>query len=122
MKKKSKNQAINPQGVEVRKCCASCQFKDVISTEGIRTCTRRNKEVKKQDLCVTWRMSDTLRKAHYTNGKVKSKAYLKMVLKIRLQEQALIEQGKMKTEEQQTIETLRQKFQQQFDQSLYTLL
>lgn len=122
MKKKSKNQVTNPLGMEVRKCCASCKFKDILGMEAIRTCTKKNKEVKKQDLCAKWRIRESFRHIHYTDGKVKSKAYLKMVLKIRLQEQTLIEQGKMKPEETASVESLRQLFQQQFDQSLYTLL
>ena len=120
-KMKSEKQVRNPQGIEVRKCCASCKFRLVFGTDGIRFCIKRNKEVKKLGLCKHWEMRDDLQQACYTNGKVKSRAYLRNVYEVRLQESRLIENGKLEPDQVVGIRSLREEYEEQHDASLFSI-
>lgn len=55
----------NKNGVNVKKCCASCQTHSPYDSEGPRrmcTYNKRHKIVKKWDLCSNWTMSEMMSK------------------------------------------------------------
>ena len=112
MKKKSANQEVNPQGIKVRKCCASCKFKFLYGTDGVRFCTKRNKEVKKFGLCKQWEMREDLQKARYTDGKVKSRAYLRSVLDARLRVLTQIEKGELEPDQVVDFTSLKKEYKE----------
>ena len=73
----------NSHGIEVKKCCASCRFKDLTRLMTARFCTEHNKRVKPRECCYEWAVSEQLEAAGSGRGKVKRKAYLKFVLEVR---------------------------------------
>ena len=50
--------AVNSEGVRVKKCCASCQYKVCTNNDTNRKCTLSGKRVTKDFLCRSWRISD----------------------------------------------------------------
>lgn len=70
----------NRFGLQVKMCCASCQFKDLTRASSKRWCNRQEKNMKSDCLCSLWRMSQQLRTAGMSKGDVKRKEYLMFVL------------------------------------------
>lgn len=61
----------NVRGVKVKKCCASCAFKDYDS-EGERICKMwGGVEVGSKDRCKLWQMSDGMKNAGRFKGVVR---------------------------------------------------
>ena len=67
----------NIHGIEVKKCCASCRFKDLTRLMTSRFCMQHHKSVRPKGCCKQWEISDQLEAAGSAGGKVKCKAYLK---------------------------------------------
>ena len=99
----------NRHGIEVKKCCASCRFKDLTRLMTARFCTEHNKRVKPRECCYEWALSDQLEVAGSAGGKVKCKAYLKFVLEVR-EEESLADQRGLHIVHK-TIEQIRQEFE-----------
>ena len=99
----------NSHGIEVKKCCASCRFKDLTRLMTARFCTEHNKRVKPRECCYEWALSDQLEAAGSAGGKVKCKAYLKFVLEVR-EEESLADQRGLHIVHK-TIEQIRQEFE-----------
>jgi len=114
MKKENENKKMmrNPQGIKVRKCCASCALREIL-TCGERFCTKRNKKVKKLGLCKNWEIREYIVGAGLKQGRVKSRQYLKFVLNIRLQEQEAIRIGALLPDQVETPEAIRRLFEEQ---------
>ena len=71
----------NVRGVKVRKCCASCAFKDYDS-EGERICKRcGGVKVGARDCCKLWQMSDGMKNAGRFQGVVRDIVTKEVVLK-----------------------------------------
>ena len=60
---------MNMYRVCVRKCCASCQHRE-IQDDGTRICTMMQLKVKRKFVCQKWEMSDGLKKAGLQSGRV----------------------------------------------------
>ena len=61
---------MNRYHICVKKCCASCQYRDILD-EGIRICTRMYLKVPQDFICPKWRMSDGMKNAGMSGGVVK---------------------------------------------------
>ena len=54
---------LNKNGVRIKKCCASCKYHEPLDSDGPRRiCVylKRNKAVKKDDVCGDWSISDMI--------------------------------------------------------------
>ena len=67
----------NRWGIEIKICCASCQYKDYDRKTGERICTLTQQPVERLDLCEEWHLSQGLAMAGAGGGEVKSKEYLR---------------------------------------------
>ena len=61
----------NVRGIKIKKCCASCAFKDYLA-DGTRICLLHdNQEVDAKDKCKLWQMSDGMKNAGRLTGVVR---------------------------------------------------
>ena len=70
----------NAYGVNVKRCCASCQHK-CIDKEGERVCAQMMIKVEQMFECQQWRMSDGLMNAGVGGGVVRLKGTAEIILK-----------------------------------------
>ena len=84
MKKNRIMSKKNESGIRIRKMCASCHYKTV-DNEGARSCLLTQLRVEQQHVCEKWLMSDGMRHAGYSGGKVKRREYLLFVFELRMQ-------------------------------------
>ena len=101
----------NVHGITVKKCCASCAYKDLSKADFVRYCTQRKIKVKACSLCCLWQMSKQAQLAGWSQGRVKRREYLEYLLKE-------CENWKLATQlglhvEMKSIEELRVKFEQE---------
>ena len=71
---------MNGYHIKVKKCCASCQFKE-IDKEGNRICTKMQLIIGQRDKCKQWLMSDGLKNAGKGGGVVRLKGTTEIVIK-----------------------------------------
>lgn len=69
----------NMYGIKVKKCCASCAFKDY-NPDGIRICGLDKEEVAARFRCKKWEMTDGLKKAGRGGGVVRDIVTKEVVL------------------------------------------
>ena len=69
----------NAFGIRVKKCCASCRYRDVNRTVSTRYCTQHQRVVKAKNVCSLWQMSDGLQHAGCSLGVVRNR-YTKEIL------------------------------------------
>ena len=72
--------ASNAYGVKVKRCCASCQHKE-ITNEGARGCALMKLKVEQMFECQQWQMSDGLKNAGMGGGVVRLKGTTEIILK-----------------------------------------
>ena len=48
----------NAYGVRVKRCCASCMFKDMTRATATRYCTKKEHKVNPRDVCDLWKMDE----------------------------------------------------------------
>ena len=70
---------INKYHIRVKKCCASCGFREV-DDDGVRICTETQERVGKTDLCPKWKLSKGMQQAGSSRGKVRSKTTKQIVI------------------------------------------
>ena len=99
----------NSYGIEIKKCCASCRYKDLTRLMTARFCTQHNKSVKPKSCCKQWAVSEQLEAAGSGRGKVKRRAYLRYLLEVRADE-SLADQLGIRTPHK-TIDQIRQEFE-----------
>ena len=105
-----KHQVIrNLHGVEIKKCCASCRFKDLTRLMTARFCTEHHKSVKPKGCCKQWAISEQMEAAGSGRGKVKCRAYLRYVLEVRADE-SLADQLGIRAPHK-TIDQIREEFE-----------
>lgn len=110
MKKRKRVMSVrNAQGIKVKQCCASCSHK-FYDEDGHRCCDLLQMKVAQKDGCKEWQMREALQQMGRRPGRVKRKDYLKFVLKVRLEEIELLEQGRITLKECKTVEALRKEF------------
>lgn len=61
---------VNKHRIEVRRWCASCEYKEV-ENDGTRVCSNVQLKVSKAFVCPKWQMSDGLQNAGMSGGVVK---------------------------------------------------
>ena len=72
----------NGHGVNIKKCCASCENKGLGKTDGRRICINGEGEVPADYLCEDWLMNDQCKKIKCENfGMVKKPAYIEWLKK-----------------------------------------
>lgn len=98
----------NQFGIKVKKCCASCAFKDLKRAVTKRYCKEHAKTVKACGLCQSWKMSSLLRSVEFSDGRVKRREYQLYLLKIRTEEL------KNKVKKQKSIAAIREEFERQY--------
>ena len=72
----NKVQTRNTFGIVINKCCASCAHKDLTRAVTLRRCMKHRKDVRTNEVCKLWAMSQQLRMAGSTQGCVKRREYL----------------------------------------------
>ena len=95
----------NQFGIRVKKCCASCAFKDLKRAVTERYCKEHAKTVNPGEVCECWKMSSLLQSMQFSDGQVKRREYQFYLLKVRTEE---LEKGVKK---QKSIETIRAEFE-----------
>ena len=83
----AENVAINPCGLRVKKCCASCINK-YVEEDGSRACPILDLYVDADHVCDQWEMDYNTSQAGVCRGRVHQKEYLMFALAIRLDEAA----------------------------------
>ena len=73
------NGVKNVYGIEIKRCCASCQHKS-IDYEGVRVCNLLGLKVQHKYKCSSWEMSYGLSKAGNAQGVVRHIATRKVVI------------------------------------------
>lgn len=68
--------ARNAQGIAVKKCCASCAYRELTRGRKTRRCMVRDEKVKPCEYCCLWEMNTLLKAAGIAQGRVKRKQYL----------------------------------------------
>ncbi|WP_033147289.1 hypothetical protein [Prevotella sp. P6B1] len=104
---------LNPCGLRVKKCCASCINK-LVDNDGMRLCPIHNLFVESGHVCKKWQMDYNTSQAGVCRGRVHKKEYLMFALAIRLGEgvEALKAKKQGKPEpESRTIESIRREYE-----------
>ena len=94
----------NQHGVQIRKCCASCQHKMYSDDDELRCCALTNCEHLRCHLCEDWRLARGFKKAGNSGGMIKRVEYLEFLADIRAKETK---------DEQRSIEDIRAEFEKE---------
>lgn len=95
----------NRFGIRVKKCCASCAFKDLTRAVTERHCKEHAKTVNPGEVCECWKMSSLLQALQFSDGQVKRRQYQLYLLKVRTEEL------EKKVKKQKSTETIRAEFE-----------
>ena len=95
----------------MRRCCASCQHKE-IEADGTRTCKLMKLKVEQRFKCKKWEMSDGMKNAGNSGGRIHDKDYLDYAMRVRQKESVRLteSEGKGMTLEMVRAETIRMKY------------
>lgn len=104
----------NAFGIQVKRCCASCAYKQLNRTVSERVCAIHNKDVGVCEVCPMWKMSQLLQSFCMSEGQIKRREYQLYLLKIRERE------AESNVEEEMSIEDIRREFESQYG-SIYTI-
>ena len=120
MERKRITSLRNSRGIKIKRCCASCCYKEV-DNDGRRVCQLMQLVVPIRFRCSNWALKATYLSAGNGGGRVKCREYLMYVRDKRLEEQVLIEQGVITPEQQISCRELRRKFNKEYGKSVYAL-
>ena len=95
----------NRFGIRVKKCCASCAFKNLTRAVTERRCKEHAKRVNPGEVCECWKMSSVLRSIQFSDGQIKRREYQLYLLNVRTEEL------EKKVKKQKSIETIRAEFE-----------
>ena len=109
---KEKEFVRNAFGCCIRKCCASCKNRKLLRTVSQRMCTKHEMEVRSDYVCSLWAMSQQMKAAGCSRGKVKRKEYLLYVFTTRRREMKAEQRGETVVEK--SIAELRSEFEEQY--------
>ena len=70
----------NKYYIKVKRCCASCQHKEV-EADGTRTCKLKQETVSQKSRCKHWEMSDGLKNAGLSGGVVRLKGTAEIIIR-----------------------------------------
>ena len=99
----------NNQGVMIKRCCASCAYKQLTDSRTGRRCAIHDAKVKPHNTCGLWQMSSGLEVAGVGMGMVKRKEYLQYLMVQRQEEQKRRESGERVRERK--VEVIRREFE-----------
>ena len=102
----------NDQKIKVKKCCASCIYKE-IQADGSRVCKLMQIMREGKDRCPNWEIIPGMRNAGKPYGRVKSKQYLRFVLSTRELESIAIQEGRLEEADRASIEDIRERYREQ---------
>ena len=111
---------LNPCGLRVKKCCASCINK-LVDNDGMRLCPIHDTFVESNHVCKKWQMDYNTSQAGVCRGRVHKKEYLMFALAIRLGEgvEALKAKKQGKPEpESRTIESIRREYEKDYGETI----
>lgn len=77
----------NHFGISVKKCCASCAYKEQSRLITKRRCTKSGRDVRPCYLCDCWKMDEKTKAAGKSRGLVKRKEYLDYYRCVRIEEE-----------------------------------
>ena len=83
----------NEHGIRVMKCCRSCAHKDLTRALSLRSCGKLHKDVGPTEVCQHWAMSEQLKRAGRSQGRVKRKEYLMWLAAERDKEKLVSQMG-----------------------------
>ena len=107
---------LNPCGLRVKKCCASCINK-LVDNDGMRLCPIHNLFVESGHVCKKWQMDYNTSQAGVCRGRVHKKEYLMFALAIRLGEDVEALRAKKRNlpaPESRTIESIRREYEKDY--------
>ena len=70
----------NQFGIMVKRCCASCRYKDLTRAVSLRRCAKHHRNVSAGDVCNDWQMSEQLQLAGKSQGAVRDKDTKEVVI------------------------------------------
>lgn len=114
------NVVLNPCGLRVKKCCASCIHKDV-EEDGMRACSLIDEYVEPCHVCEQWAMDYNTSQAGVCRGRVHKKEYLMFALAIRLSEGVEALRAKKRGEnapEPRRIESIRREYEEDYGSTI----
>jgi len=103
---------MNRRGIRVKKGCFSCKLQKFCDSEETRFCKLDKQEHPRCHLCAHWKMSEALKNAGNSGGKIKRREYLEYIAAIRAQEG---------DEEPRDVASIRAEFESQFG-SIYVIM
>lgn len=77
----------NHFGICIKKCCASCAYKEQSRLITKRRCTKHGREVRPCHLCDCWKMDEKAKAAGKSRGRVKRKVYLDFYRDVRIEQE-----------------------------------
>lgn len=102
---KKKDFTLNIFGVRIKKCCASCVWKDATRLQTRRRCTKQRKDVSPGHCCKHWDLNRHMMEVRKSVGNIKRREYQLYLLKIREEEM------RSGTEAERSIEEIRAEFE-----------
>ena len=112
----TENVVLNPCGLRVKKCCASCANK-YVEEDGSRACPVIDLYVDADHVCEHWAMDYNTSQAGVCRGRVHQKEYLMFALAIRLDEAAEALRAKKRDEpapEPRSNESIRREYEENY--------
>ena len=102
----------NRNGIEIKKCCASCRFRQISSEKG-RFCKKHQKKVKAGWLCEEWGINPNLEHAGDSGGQVKCAKYLDYYRKHWLKQQEDLVAKRITADDFASVEDIRKDYEQE---------
>ena len=90
---------LNHFGISVKKCCASCAYKEQSRLITKRRCTKHGRDVRPCHLCDCWKMDEKAKAAGKSRGHVKCKEYLDFYRDVRLNKELHLDCPPLSAEE-----------------------
>ena len=100
---------VNPYGVRIKKCCASCKDRD-FDDKDRRYCKLTGRHVRGNGKCNEWSLGDRLTTLGCKRAKVQCRAYQLFLLEVRTSELDAKARGKDVTPA--SVESIRRDFEQ----------
>lgn len=103
--------AVNEYYRRVKKCCASCQHKD-INIFGVRHCLLTGRRIRAKKVCDCWIMSNQLAQLGMETGGIKCRAYQLHMMSVRVEEAEMM--GADTEVTQASVEEIRKDYEEQY--------
>ena len=114
------NTELNPCGLRVKRCCASCINK-YVEEDGSRACPVIDEYVEADHVCDQWAMDYNTSQCGVCRGRIHKKEYLMFALAIRLGEGVEAIRAKKRGEmapEPRSIESIRREYEEDYGSTI----